>query len=94
MGPSGSGKSTILSLIAGLHTTDRGQILVDGTDIGDLDADTRRALVSMVFQHPYLFDGPIGDNIRAGHPDADDSEVREAMSLARVDEIVSPPTRR
>jgi ATP-binding cassette subfamily B protein IrtB len=89
VGPSGSGKSTILSLIAGLHTTDRGQILVDGTDIGDLDADTRRALVSMVFQHPYLFDGPIRDNVRAGHPGADDTDVREAMSLARVDEILS-----
>jgi ATP-binding cassette subfamily B protein IrtB len=89
VGPSGSGKSTILSLIAGLHTPDRGQILVDGTDIGELDARTRRELVSMVFQHPYLFDGPLKDNIRAGHPDADDKDVRDAMALARVDEIVS-----
>jgi ATP-binding cassette subfamily B protein IrtB len=89
VGPSGSGKSTILSLIAGLHTPDRGQILVDGTDIGDLDTRTRRELVSMVFQHPYLFDGPLKDNVRAGHPDADDKDVRDAMALARVDEIVS-----
>jgi ATP-binding cassette subfamily B protein IrtB len=89
VGPSGSGKSTILSLIAGLHTSDRGQILIDGTDIADLDATARRALVSMVFQHPYLFDGAIEDNVRVGHPEADDSDVREAMSLARVDEIVS-----
>ncbi|MCV7302669.1 ABC transporter ATP-binding protein [Mycobacterium barrassiae] len=89
VGPSGSGKSTILSLIAGLHTPDRGQILVDGTDIGDLDPRTRQELVSMVFQHPYLFDGPLEDNVRAGHPDAADKDVRDAMSLARVDEIVS-----
>jgi ATP-binding cassette subfamily B protein IrtB len=89
VGPSGSGKSTILSLIAGLYTPERGQILVDGVDANDLDAATRRALVSMVFQHPYLFDGPIGDNVRAGHPDADDTDVRDAMALARVDEIVS-----
>ncbi len=89
VGPSGSGKSTILSLIAGLHTPDRGQILVDGTDIGVLDARMRQQLVSMVFQHPYLFDGPLKDNVRAGHPDADDKAVRDAMSLARVDEIVS-----
>ena len=89
VGPSGSGKSTILSLIAGLHTADRGQVLVDGTNIGELDATTRRALVSMVFQHPYLFDGAIRDNVRAGHPAADDKDIREAMSLARVDEIVS-----
>jgi ATP-binding cassette subfamily B protein IrtB len=37
VGPSGSGKSTILSLIAGLHTPHRGQILVDGADVDDLD---------------------------------------------------------
>ncbi len=89
VGPSGSGKSTILSLIAGLHAPDHGQILVDGTDIGDLDTATRRDMVSMVFQHPYLFDGPIKDNVRAGHPGADDRDVHHAMSLARVDEIVS-----
>ncbi|AEV74826.1 ABC-type multidrug transport system, ATPase and permease component [Mycolicibacterium rhodesiae NBB3] len=89
VGPSGSGKSTILSLIAGLHTPYRGQILVDGADVDDLDLGTRRALVSMVFQHPYLFDGSIRDNVRAGHPEADDKDIRDAMSLARVDEIVS-----
>lgn len=89
VGPSGSGKSTILSLIAGLHAPTHGQILVDGVDIDELDAATRRALVSMVFQHPYLFDGPIKDNVRAGHPDARDDDLRNAMALARVDEIVS-----
>ncbi|MBB3601406.1 ATP-binding cassette subfamily B protein IrtB [Mycolicibacterium sp. BK556] len=88
VGPSGSGKSTILSLIAGLHTPLRGQILVDGTDITELDAEARRALVSVVFQHPYLFDGTIADNIRVGHPDAGDDTMHRAMALARVDDIV------
>lgn len=88
VGPSGSGKSTILSLIAGLHIPNRGQILVDGTDIADLDPDARRALVSMVFQHPYLFDGPIRHNVRAGNPDADDEDVEHAMALAQADRII------
>ncbi|WP_445167477.1 ABC transporter ATP-binding protein [Mycolicibacterium sp. Dal123E01] len=88
VGPSGSGKSTILSLIAGLHTPVRGQILVDGTDVTDLDRETRRALVSVVFQHPYLFDGTIADNIRVGYPEAGDDAIGQAMALARVDDIV------
>ncbi len=88
VGPSGSGKSTILSLIAGLHPPERGQILVDGIDAADIDPDARRALVSVVFQHPYLFDGTIADNIRVGHPEADDEEIHRVMALARVDEIV------
>lgn len=88
VGPSGSGKSTILSLIAGLHTPVRGQIFIDGIDAADLDLDARRALVSVVFQHPYLFDGTIADNVRVGHPEADDDAIRRAMALARVDDIV------
>ncbi|OYN79479.1 ABC transporter ATP-binding protein [Mycolicibacterium sphagni] len=88
VGPSGSGKSTILSLIAGLHTPGRGQILFDGTDVTGIGPDARRALVSVVFQHPYLFDGTIADNIRVGRPDADDDAIHRAMALARVDDIV------
>jgi ATP-binding cassette subfamily B protein IrtB len=88
VGPSGSGKSTILSLIAGLHTPVRGQILVDGTDVTEIDREARRAQVSVVFQHPYLFDGTIADNIRVGHPEAGDDAIHGAMALARVDDIV------
>lgn len=88
VGPSGSGKSTILALIAGLQQPESGQILVDGVDVATLDTAARRALVSMVFQHPYLFDGPIRDNVLVGHPTAADEEARRAMALARVDEII------
>lgn len=88
VGPSGAGKSTILSLIAGLATPGRGQILVDGTDLTDLDPEARRGLVSMVFQHPYLFNGTIADNVRAGNPQADDEVVDRAIAAARVDDII------
>lgn len=88
IGPSGSGKSTILSLIAGLQEPESGQILIDGTDIAALDPATRRAQVSMIFQHPYLFDGPIRDNILVGHPSANEQQTQQAIALARIDEII------
>ncbi|WJR35833.1 ABC transporter ATP-binding protein [Mycobacteroides immunogenum] len=88
IGPSGSGKSTILSLIAGLQQPESGQILIDGTDITRLNPATRRAQVSMIFQHPYLFDGPIRDNILVGHPSASEEQAHQAITLARVDEII------
>ncbi|MGX9214719.1 ABC transporter ATP-binding protein [Mycobacteroides abscessus] len=88
IGPSGSGKSTILSLIADLQEPESGQILIDGTDIAALDPATRRAQVSMIFQHPYLFDGPIRDNILVGHPSANEQQTQQAIALARVDEII------
>ncbi|SIL59121.1 multidrug ABC transporter ATPase and permease [Mycobacteroides abscessus subsp. abscessus] len=48
----------------------------------------RRAQVSMIFQHPYLFDGPIRDNILVGHPSANEQQTQQAIALARVDEII------
>ena len=52
-----------------------------------LDADARRAAVSVVFQHPYLFDGSLRDNVLVGDPAADADAVAAAMRLARVDEL-------
>ncbi len=87
VGASGSGKSTILGLIAGLHQPTSGRILVDGVDAAELDLQSRRELVSMVFQQPYLMSGSIEENVLAGDPAAEVSRVGRATSLARVDEI-------
>lgn len=88
VGPSGSGKSTVLALIAGLHRPTAGSIHVDGVDVGTLDADSRRELVSVVFQHPYLFEGTLRENVVAGDPSAPETELHRAAVLARVDAIV------
>ncbi len=88
VGPSGSGKSTVLALIAGLQQPDRGRVRFDGVDLAGLDPAARRAAVSMVFQHSYLFDGTIEENILVGAPDADADALDEAIRLARVDELV------
>ncbi|WP_319457171.1 MULTISPECIES: ABC transporter ATP-binding protein [unclassified Mycobacterium] len=89
VGPSGSGKSTILALIAGLHQPTRGRVLFDGVDLATLDPDARRAAVSVVFQHPYLFDGSLRDNVLVGWPSADAETVAGAMRLARVNELTA-----
>lgn len=89
VGPSGSGKSTILSLIAGLHQPTAGRILIDGVDAARLDAESRRAAASVVFQHPYLFDGSVRDNILVGDPGADHDRLTGAVRLARVDELTA-----
>ncbi|GAA0917652.1 ABC transporter ATP-binding protein [Nonomuraea longicatena] len=83
VGPSGSGKSTLLGLLAGLLEPTAGRVLIDGAST----AADRRGLVSVVFQHPYLFDGTVVDNIRAGDPTAAPERVARAMTLARVDEL-------
>lgn len=84
VGPSGSGKSTVLALLAGLHEPGAGQILVNGDDAAELRPAERRELVSVVFQHPFLFDGSVHENVVAGHPTASEEAVRTAAEVARV----------
>lgn len=88
VGPSGSGKSTILALVAGLHEPTGGRVLIDGVDAASLDRETRRAATSVVFQHPYLFDGTIRENVLVGDPHADEARFAHAVALARVDELI------
>ncbi len=56
-GPSGSGKSTLIKCVNGLEDFQQGQIVVDGTSVGDpkTDLPKLRARVGMVFQHFELF---------------------------------------
>lgn len=89
VGPSGSGKSTVLSLLAGLQYPTAGAVLVDGVDASTLAGAARRELVSVVFQHPYLFDGSIRDNVLVGRPGADDAQLELAAQLAQVDGLIA-----
>jgi glutamate/aspartate transport system ATP-binding protein len=56
-GPSGSGKSTLIKCVNGLETFQRGDIIVNGTSVGDRKTNLPklRAHVGMVFQHFELF---------------------------------------
>jgi len=66
MGPSGAGKSTLLRLINRLNEADSGTILVDSTNIRDIDPKELRRRVGMVFQIPVVFKGTVRDNIAFG----------------------------
>ncbi len=54
MGASGSGKSTLLHLMAGLATADTGRVLVNGTNLTDMNDNQltlfRRRNIGLVFQ--------------------------------------------
>ncbi|TDH37589.1 ATP-binding cassette domain-containing protein [Pseudohoeflea suaedae] len=87
LGPSGSGKSTLLNLIAGFLAPDRGQVLIDGTDVSHLPPGERG--VSMVFQDNNLFAHlDIATNIGLGLDPAlkldGTQKDRVAASLERV----------
>lgn len=79
VGPTGSGKSTLLRLLLRFYDVGSGRILLDGTDIRELDLKDLRGAVSLVSQDVYLFRGSLRDNVRYGGPDAADEQVLEAL---------------
>jgi ABC-type multidrug transport system fused ATPase/permease subunit len=88
VGSSGSGKSTLISLVAAFAKPVSGRITVDGKDLSTARLDSYRSQLGVVLQDNFLFDGSVKDNILFGKPGATDSEVLDAVRVARVDEFV------
>ena len=89
VGPSGSGKSTVASLAARFRDPDSGRILIGGVDVRDISKEMLVDTVSYVFQDSRLLKMSIADNVRLARPEADDDQVRKALSDAQCDDIIS-----
>jgi putative ABC transport system ATP-binding protein len=64
-GPSGSGKTTLLRLLNKMISPTSGQILFEGKDLSQRDSVRHRRDVIMLSQNPAIFEGTVGDNLRA-----------------------------
>jgi ATP-binding cassette subfamily B protein len=84
VGPSGAGKSTVFQLLLRFYDPQAGRILVDGTDIAQVDPEALRARIALVPQDPVVFSGSVTENIRYGCPEAGEAEVRRAAELANA----------
>jgi subfamily B ATP-binding cassette protein MsbA len=87
VGSSGSGKSTIISLLCAFHTPTKGRVVVDDTDLANVDLNSYRSQLGVVLQDSFLFDGSIRENIMFSRPDATEEQFLAACRTARVDEF-------
>ncbi|MFF4614905.1 thiol reductant ABC exporter subunit CydD [Nonomuraea jabiensis] len=91
VGESGGGKSTLLHLVLGFVQPSQGRVLVDGTDLRELDLGSWRARLAFVAQRPHLFATSVAGNIRLGAPAASLEEVRRAAAAAHADFVAALP---
>jgi len=89
IGPVGSGKTTITKLLIGLYEPTDGAILLDGTDIRQIDPSDVRRSFGVVQQDIVLFHGSVWDNISMASPYADDATIIDAAKLAGVHDFVN-----
>ena len=88
IGRVGSGKSTLNKLLLGLYEPESGSILVDGTELRQIDPVDLRRNIGCVPQDVFLFGGSVRENITIGAPHAGDEAVLAAARLAGVEEFV------
>lgn len=75
VGATGAGKSTIMNLLSRFYDIQKGQILIDGKDIKELNIEELRRNVGLVMQDVFMFSGTIGENIRLNNPAIDKERV-------------------
>ncbi|KIE05892.1 ABC efflux transporter permease/ATP-binding protein [Candidatus Jidaibacter acanthamoeba] len=88
VGESGAGKSTIFQLLLRFYDTERGKILLDGTDIKDIQLENLRLQFAYVSQDPLIFSTSAYENILYGNPKASYEEVINASKAAAALEFI------
>jgi ATP-binding cassette subfamily B protein len=84
LGNTGSGKSTIINLIARLYDADKGDLLIDGKRITQLNLDNLRQSIGFVPQEAFLFSDTIKNNIKFGDEHASDTKIEQAAKDAFI----------
>ena len=88
VGPSGSGKSTLTKLFQRLYLPERGQVLIDGVDVAQVDPAWLRRQVGVVLQESTLFNRTVAENISLANPGMPIAQVMAAARLAGADEFI------
>jgi len=85
IGRTGSGKTTIAQLLLRMYDPDKGNILIDGADIRQMDLQTLRSQISYVPQDTFLFSDTVSGNIQFGLDKPNQESVLRAARYAAVD---------
>lgn len=90
IGPTGSGKSTLISLIARLFDTTRGEVYVGGENVKNYHLISLRDEVSVVLQKNQLFTGTLRENLKWANENLSDDDLKEALYIASCDDFIDP----
>ncbi len=88
VGATGAGKTSILNLIGRYFDIQKGEILIDGVNIKDIDTDVLRGAIGQVQQDVFLFTGDIKTNISLGNPDISLEDVKTAARTVNADTFI------
>lgn len=88
VGATGAGKTSIISLISRLYDIQKGEILIDGKNIKEIDKYELRKQIGTVLQDVFLFTGDIAGNIRLNAENISDEKVKEVARYVNADKFI------
>jgi subfamily B ATP-binding cassette protein MsbA len=88
VGQSGSGKTTLADMLPRFYESDKGALLIDGTDIKDLTTESVRKHIGVVTQESILFNDTVKNNIIFGMQNVSENDVIEAAKIANAHEFI------
>ena len=88
VGKTGSGKTTITNLINRFYDIQKGEILIDGVNIKDINLGCLRKNIGTILQDPFIYAKSIKKNVKM-FDNISDAEVNEAIDLASAREFVN-----
>lgn len=88
VGKSGQGKSTLFNLVTRIFDVNKGEILLDGTNIKDLSEYSLNKNISIIRQEPFIFNRSIKDNFKLIDENITLSEIRKYTKMAYLDEYI------
>lgn len=87
-GPSGCGKSTLLKLLMRFWDSDKGEVLISGENVKNLNTENLRSMISYITQETYIFNGTIAENISLGADCFTTEEIEGAAKKASLHDFI------
>jgi ATP-binding cassette subfamily C protein LapB len=88
LGANGSGKSSLLKLLSGLYAPETGRVMIDGTEMSQIEPRDLRRLIGYLGQDVRLFAGSLRDNLNLTMLERDDARLNEALDFAGLGPFV------
>ncbi len=88
VGPSGSGKTTTVSLLCGFYEFQKGEILIDGVNLKELNIKSWRKQLGLILQDVFLFPGDIVENVRIYNDNVSRDQVIDSIKMVHADKFL------
>jgi ATP-binding cassette subfamily B protein len=89
VGPTASGKTSLVGLLARLYDPSEGRVVIDGTDIREVDLAALRSEIAFVADDSFLFSDTVANNIAYARPDATREQIEAAARRAQAHEFIA-----